>query len=184
MLSSSLYTESASAPLHLRCKPPCPTHRHLPATKPLYYLAIAILRLDKVCKGLRLLVRVRVVMRMRIVRWTNVLHLVAAAALRTATQRATSADLATTTRQQGSRFCKYRQVCKGANCCLQSDSRAFVGTGCHGNGYGRGAEKHTVNHVVSCESAGQPVQPTYCSSPPDLTRMGSSRVPARSMLLV
>lgn len=36
---------------------------------------------------------------------------------------------------------------------------------------------HTVSHLVSWESAGTPVQPTYCSSPADLTIIGSSRVP-------
>lgn len=36
----------------------------------------------------------------------------------------------------------------------------------------------TVSQIVTWESAGQPVQPQYCSSPKDLTMIGLSIVPA------
>lgn len=42
----------------------------------------------------------------------------------------------------------------------------------------------TVIQRTLCESAGQPVQPTYCSSPAELTTIGSSRVPLCSSDMV
>lgn len=37
--------------------------------------------------------------------------------------------------------------------------------------------RRTVIQRTVCESAGKPVQPQYCSSPKELTIMGSLRVP-------
>ncbi len=42
----------------------------------------------------------------------------------------------------------------------------------------KGRQRLTVSHLTEWESAGQPVQPQYCSSPKELTIMGSLRVPA------
>lgn len=44
-------------------------------------------------------------------------------------------------------------------------------------------EKLTVSQITTCESAGQPVQPAYCSSPKERTTMGLSRVPIGSNAL-
>ena len=46
----------------------------------------------------------------------------------------------------------------------------------------REREGRTVSQMVTWESAGQPVQPQYCSSPKDLTMIGLSNVPVGDAL--
>ena len=64
-----------------------------------------------------------------------------------------------------------RDICQNES--TISEKRAKTDTGVHPCLYGA----HTVSQIVTCESAGQPVQPAYCSSPKDRTTIGLSSVP-------
>jgi len=96
-----------------------------------------------------------VVLVVLLVRGADVLHLVDGAALGTALDGALARHLGGRVRQ-----------------------RLVSG----GRGEGRRTRGRTVSQMVTWESAGEPVQPAYCSSPKDLTRIGSSRVPVTSVL--